>query len=56
MNKRLKIGGFCLVTGLAIEALSLLWVHPLAFLAFIGGGVLITAGVLLYVGSLVLKS
>lgn len=56
MSKRLKIAGLCLVTGLAVEALSLLWVHPLAFLAFIGGGVLITVGVLFYVGSLVLKS
>jgi predicted membrane channel-forming protein YqfA (hemolysin III family) len=53
MSKSLKVAAILLVTGLAIEALTLLWNHPLAFVSFIvPGGVLILAGVLIYVWSL----
>lgn len=57
MTGRLRWAGLLLVVGLVIEALSLLWSHPLAFVAFIApGGVLITAGVLLYLWALLTRS
>jgi hypothetical protein len=49
-----RISGILLIAGLCVEALSLFWVHPLAFLSFfIVGGVLLGAGVLLYLYSIV---
>jgi predicted membrane channel-forming protein YqfA (hemolysin III family) len=57
MSKRLRIAGICLISGLGVEALTLLWSHPLAFVSFIApGGVLILAGVLLYVWALLARA
>jgi hypothetical protein len=43
MDRRLRISGILIVLGLVVEALSLIRVHPLAFLGFmfVGGGFLI---------------
>lgn len=49
-----RLSGGLLIVGLCIEAISLFWVHPLAFLAFfVLGGVFLAAGVLLYLSSLI---
>jgi hypothetical protein len=54
LYRRLRIAGSLIIIGLAVEALSLIRVHPLAFLAFmfIGGACLI-AGVALYLYAIV---
>ena len=49
-----RISGVLLLLGLCTEAISLIWVHPLAFLLFfIVGGTLLGAGILLFLYSLV---
>jgi hypothetical protein len=49
-----RISGVLLVLGLCTEAISLRWVHPLAFIAFfVIGGAFLAAGVLLFLYSLV---
>ena len=54
LSRRLRISGALLILGLLVEAFSLLWSHPLAFLAFIFlGGTLMGVGILLYLYSLV---
>lgn len=54
LSRPFRISGILLIAGLCVEALSLFWVHPLAFLSFfIAGGVLLGAGVLLYLYSIV---
>jgi hypothetical protein len=54
MERRLRIAGTLVVLGLLIELGSLLWSHPLAFILFIAvGGLLIGAGILVYLYSLV---
>jgi hypothetical protein len=54
MERRLRISGMLIVLGLLVEALSLIRIHPLAFLGFmfVGGGFLI-AGIAIYLYSLV---
>lgn len=54
LHHRIRIAGVLIIVGLVVEALSLVRIHPLAFLAFmfIGGGFLV-AGVALYLYSLV---
>lgn len=52
--RRLKLAGLLISLGLVVEVLTLFWSHPTAFLAFLLlGGVLVAAGVLLYLYSLV---
>lgn len=47
--RRLRLAGLLLALGLLIEAATLYWPHPTAFLVFLLlGGVLIAAGVVLY--------
>ena len=54
MDRRLRIAGTLIVLGLLIELGSLLWSHPLAFILFIVvGGLLMAAGILVYLYSLV---
>jgi len=49
-----RLSGGLLIIGLCIEAISLFWVHPLAFLAFfVIGGVFLAGGVLLYLSSII---
>ena len=54
MERRLRISGILIVLGLLVEALSLIRIHPLAFLGFmfVGGGFLIV-GITVYLSSLV---
>lgn len=54
MERRLRISGILIALGLLVEALSLIRVHPLAFLGFmfIGGGLLVI-GIVIYLYSLV---
>ena len=51
--KRLKLSGLLVGSGLAVEAFTLLWAHPTAFLAFLFlGAALVGAGILVYLWSL----
>jgi hypothetical protein len=54
MERRLRISGMLIALGLVVEALSLIRIHPLAFLGFmfVGGGLLV-AGIAIYLYSLV---
>jgi len=53
MTKRLRVSGCILLLGLLVEAFSLFWNHPLAFIAFATLGMfLILGGVALYLFSL----
>lgn len=54
MERRLRTSGILVALGLLVEALSLIRVHPLAFLGFmfIGGGLLVI-GIAIYLHSLV---
>jgi hypothetical protein len=54
MTRYLRISGVLIILGLLVEALSLIRIHPLSFLAFmfIGGGC-IAAGVVTFLYSLV---
>ena len=49
-----RVSAILLILGLSTEAISLHWVHPLAFIAFfVIGGTLLAAGILLFLYSLV---
>jgi hypothetical protein len=54
VERRLRVSGILIVLGLLVEALSLVRIHPLAFLGFvfIGGGLLVS-GVATFLYSLV---
>jgi len=53
MDRRLRISGILIVLGLLVEALSLVRIHPLAFLAFmVIGGALLIAGIGIYLYSI----
>ncbi len=54
IERRLQISGMLLALGLLIEAGTLRWSHPTAFLVFLfGGGALMALGVLVYLFALV---
>jgi hypothetical protein len=54
LERRLQFAGCLLILGLLIEALSVLWNRPVAFVVFVSfGGLLFAAGILLYLYSLV---
>ena len=49
IERRLRISGILIALGLLVEGLSLIRVHPLAFLAFmLIGGALLIAGIGIY--------
>jgi hypothetical protein len=53
-EKRRQVAGICIVFGLVIEALCLLWASPIGFVIFVAiGGFLMFAGIVLYLASLV---
>jgi hypothetical protein len=57
MERRLRVAGILIVLGLVVEALSLIRIHPLAFLAFMFiGGALLIAGIGIYLYSIVSAS
>jgi hypothetical protein len=53
-ERRLRISGILIALGLLVEALSLVRIHPLAFLGFmfVGGGLLVS-GIAIYLYSIV---
>lgn len=54
INARLRLSGSLIALGLLVQALSLLWNHPLSFIAFVTlGGLLVAAGIVLYLFTLV---
>ncbi|MGA2813135.1 MAG: hypothetical protein ABSG16_17165 [Candidatus Acidiferrum sp.] len=53
MDRRLQLSGILVIVGLLVEGLCLLWSRPIAFVVLVGlGGLLIAAGVLLFLYSL----
>lgn len=49
INKRLRLAGVLIIIGAAVEGPTLMWNHPLSFLAFAGIGALaITLGIAVY--------
>jgi RsiW-degrading membrane proteinase PrsW (M82 family) len=54
IERRIRISAVLLIVGLAIEAITLHWAHPTAFLVFMFiGGTFMGAGILLFLYSLV---
>ena len=54
LTRRLQLSGLLVGLGLAVEALTMAWSHPTAFLAFLlVGGTLVGLGVLLYLYAIV---
>ena len=54
MTARLRLAGVLIFCGLLIEAFTLTWNNPIAFLVFLGiGGLLMALGILFYLLSLV---
>jgi hypothetical protein len=52
--KKLRVAGTLIIVGLLIEGLSLIWNHPLSFIAFLGiGGLVMLAGIVIYLAALV---
>jgi hypothetical protein len=53
LSRRLKLSGLLVGLGLIVEAATMFWPHPTAFLVFLGlGGLLVAVGVLLYLVSI----
>jgi predicted membrane channel-forming protein YqfA (hemolysin III family) len=49
LHARLRLSGAFIILGLMIQTLSLLWNHPLSFIAFVTlGGLLLAIGIVLY--------
>ena len=49
LSRRLKLAGILVALGLLVEAVTMFWPHPTAFLVFLFlGALLVAAGVLLY--------
>jgi hypothetical protein len=54
IERRIRASAALLIVGLMIEAITLRWAHPTAFLAFMFiGGTCMGAGILLFLSSLV---
>lgn len=54
IERRIRWACILVVLGLTVQLLTLLWVHPLSFVAFLLIGCpLVAAGILLYLWSLV---
>lgn len=54
IEKRLRLSGVLVLLGLLMDAVTLRWAHPTAFLVFLFvGGLFVLLGVLLYLYSLV---
>jgi predicted membrane channel-forming protein YqfA (hemolysin III family) len=54
LHARMRLSGAFIILGLVIQALSLLWNHPLSFIAFVTvGGLLLAIGIVLYLLTLV---
>jgi hypothetical protein len=54
LTKKLRLAGMFIIAGVLVQGLSLVWNHPLSFLAFIGiGGLMMFAGIVIYLAALV---
>lgn len=54
LARRLRLAGLLVALGLLIEAATLFWRHPTAFLAFVFlGGLLVAVGAVIYLLSIV---
>jgi hypothetical protein len=54
ITKKLRLAGMFIFAGALIQGLSLLWNHPLSFLAFLGiGGLASFIGLVVYLAALV---
>jgi uncharacterized membrane protein YczE len=54
LHRRLRLAGILVALGLLVEAATMFWPHPTAFLVFLGlGALLVAAGVLLYLFAVV---
>ena len=54
IEPRIRLAGSLIIAGLLVQALSLLKIHPLAFVAFLAVGCpLVLAGVILFLYALV---
>jgi len=54
MSKKLRTAGLFIALGLVVQGISLVWNHPLAFMAFLGGGgLLLGIGIVIYLLALV---
>ena len=54
LQGKLKMAAWLLIAGLAVEAMTIQWAHPMSFVLFIiVGGALILAGVATYLIAIV---
>jgi hypothetical protein len=54
ITKRLRLAGMFIIAGGLVQGLSLVWNHPLSFLAFLGiGGPATFLGIVIYLVALV---
>jgi len=54
IHSKLRLAGVLIIVGLLVQACSLLWNHPLSFIAFVSiGGLLLGIGIILYLFTLV---
>ncbi len=54
LQRRLQFAGSFLILALLIEAITVLWTRPVAFVVFVGlSGLLFAVGIILYLYSLV---
>jgi uncharacterized membrane protein YczE len=54
IEKRIRVAGILLISGLLVELVTLRWSHPTAFLFFLlVGGTLMALGIAIYLFSLV---
>jgi len=57
ISRKLRIAGILVILGLIVEIISLVWNHPLSFMAFLlVGGLFLAAGMVTYVLDLVFPS
>jgi hypothetical protein len=54
LTSRLRLAGIFIIVGVVVQGLSLVWNHPLSFIAFLGvGGLAVIAGIVVYLLALV---
>lgn len=54
IHSKLRLVGVLIIVGLVVQTLSLLWNHPLSFIAFVSiGGLFLASGIILYLFTLV---
>lgn len=54
LGKRLRLAGGLIISGLAVQAVSLFWNHPLSFVVFVSvGTLLLAAGIITYLLTIV---